>query len=167
MRIVRLAICEFFVQKNTFGLSSKTRHSGNTALGHAFSFRQLDRAMVQTAIIPTHRWGPPGFGLWSVRVGSVVDEVPLWQVSDRILQLSGLAIILPTIDMYSLIYSRNYIILATTLLLNSALKDSHSWGYNSDELLVKWYLAMVHHIQKHSVLFPFFRNVRKIAKSDH
>jgi hypothetical protein len=164
---VRLAIGEFFVQKKTFGLSSKTRHSGNTALGHAFSFRQLDHTMVQTAIRLTHCWGPPGFGLWSVRVGSVVGEVPLWQVSDRVLQLSGLAIILPVIDMYSLIYSGNYISLVTTSLLNSALKDSHSWGCNSNELLVKWYLAMVHHIQKHSVLFPFFRSFRKIANSDH
>jgi hypothetical protein len=50
MHILRLAIGEYFIQKNIFGLSSKTRHSGNTALDHAFSFRQLDRAVVQTAI---------------------------------------------------------------------------------------------------------------------
>ena len=55
MRIVRLAIGEYFVQKNIFGLSSKARHSGNTALGHAFSFRQLDRTVVQTAIHQTNR----------------------------------------------------------------------------------------------------------------
>jgi len=42
MCIVRLAIGECFVQKYTFGHSNKTRHSGNTALGHAFSFRQLE-----------------------------------------------------------------------------------------------------------------------------
>jgi len=59
-------------------------------------------------------------------VGSVVDEVPLGQVSDRVLQLSGVAIIPPVIDMYSLIYRGNYIILAATSFLNSALKDSHS-----------------------------------------
>jgi len=68
----------------------------------------------------------PGFGLWSVRERSVVDEVALGQVSDRILQLSGVAIIPPVIDMYSLIYRGNCIILAATLLLNSALKISHS-----------------------------------------
>jgi len=55
-----------------------------------------------------------------------VDEVPLGQFSDRVLQLSGVVIIPPVIDMYSLIYRRNYIILAATSFLNSALKDSHS-----------------------------------------
>ena len=53
-----LVIGVFLVQKNTFGLSSNTRLSGNTALGHAFSFRQLDPAMFQTAIRQTQRWGP-------------------------------------------------------------------------------------------------------------
>jgi len=55
MRVMRLVIGEFLVQKNTFGLSSNTRPSGNTALGHVFSFRQLDPAMFQTAIRQTQR----------------------------------------------------------------------------------------------------------------
>jgi hypothetical protein len=106
----------------------------------------------------------PGFGLWSVRERSVVDEVPLEQISDRVLQLSGVVIIPPVIDMYSLIYRGNCIILAATSLLNSALQFSHSWGCKSDEPLVKSYLEMVHYIQKYSVFSFFFRSVRKIAK---
>jgi hypothetical protein len=165
MCIVRLGIGEYFVQKYTFGHSSKTRHSGNTALGHAFSFRQVDLPWFRQL---SPNWPlRPGFGLRSVRVESVVDQVPLWHVTDRVLQVSGLAVIPPVIDMYSLNYRGNCIILATTSLLNGVLKDSHSWGCNSNEPLVNWYLAMEHHIQKHSVLFSFFRNVRKIAKSDH
>jgi hypothetical protein len=56
----------------------------------------------------------------------VVDEVPLGQVSDCIVQLAGVAITPPVIDMYSLIYREHCIILAATSLLNSALKVSHS-----------------------------------------
>jgi hypothetical protein len=53
--VVILAIGELFVLKNIFGLRSNTRPSGNADLGHAFTFHQLDPAMVRTAIRQTQR----------------------------------------------------------------------------------------------------------------